>query len=205
MIAALIAGALAGYGIALPVGAVSAYLVALASRTSWRVACSAALGVATTDGLYALVAVVAGRVLVELIAEVATPLRWMSVLVLVALAARIAVAGVREYRAGSKQSGEARQLTPLRAYGVLVGITAVNPTTVVYFAALVLGNTAVSAAPIAQQAVFVAAAFAASASWQLVLASGGVLLGAVLTGPRARLLTALASGAVMLLLAGLMF
>ncbi|MFD9127408.1 hypothetical protein [Kitasatospora sp. NPDC059571] len=39
--------------------------------------------------------------------------------------------------------------------------------------------------------VFVAAAFAASASWQLLLASGGALL-----GPRGRLLTALGSSAL---------
>ena len=40
----------------------------------------------------------------------------------------------------------------------------------------------------------VAGAFAASASWQLVLAGGGALVGRVLTGRRGRLVTALASG-----------
>lgn len=34
------------------------------------------------------------------------------------------------------------------------------------------------------QALFVAAVFAASASWQLVLAAGGALLGRALTGDR---------------------
>jgi arginine exporter protein ArgO len=203
--AALIAGLLAGYGIALPVGAVSVYLVALASRTSWRVACCAALGVATADGLYALVAMVAGRALVALIAGVASPLRWASVLVLVALAARIAVAGVREFRAGPQRIAEARKMSPLRAYFVLVGITAVNPMTVVYFTALVLGNTTIGGAPPLHQATFVAAAFVASASWQLALAGGGVLVGGILTGPRGRLLTALGSSALILLLAALMF
>lgn len=61
--AALVAGLLAGYGIALPVGAVAAYLVALTARTSLRIGVFGALGVATADGLYALIAVVGGSAL----------------------------------------------------------------------------------------------------------------------------------------------
>jgi threonine/homoserine/homoserine lactone efflux protein len=45
--AALAAGLLAGYGIAMPVGAVGAYLVALTARTSLRTGVFAALGVAS--------------------------------------------------------------------------------------------------------------------------------------------------------------
>ena len=45
------------------------------------------------------------------------------------------------------------------------------------------------------------AAFAASASWQVLLAGGGALLGRVLTGHRGRLVTALLSSAVILALA----
>jgi len=47
----------------------------------------------------------------------------------------------------------------------------------------------------------VAAAFAASASWQLLLAGGGALLGRTLTGRRGQLGTALASSAVIAVLA----
>jgi threonine/homoserine/homoserine lactone efflux protein len=57
VIAALAAGLVAGYGIAMPVGAVAAYLVALTARTSLRTGVFAALGVATADGVYALIAV----------------------------------------------------------------------------------------------------------------------------------------------------
>jgi arginine exporter protein ArgO len=49
--------------------------------------------------------------------------------------------------------------------------------------------------------VFVAAAFAASASWQLTIAGGGSLIGRVFTGPRGRLGTALASSVVITVLA----
>ncbi|MFE4795305.1 hypothetical protein ACFRFL_09395, partial [Streptomyces sp. NPDC056708] len=60
MIAVLVAGLLAGYGIAIPVGAVGTYLVGLTARTSLRTGACAALGVATADGLYAVVAVGGG-------------------------------------------------------------------------------------------------------------------------------------------------
>ncbi len=51
------------------------------------------------------------------------------------------------------------------------------------------------------QAVFTLAAFAASASWQLLLAGGGALLGRALTGRRGQLCTALASSALVVGLA----
>ncbi len=84
---------------------------------------------------------------------------------------------------------------PLRAYAALLGITLLNPTTVIYFAALVLGSQGGPGTGAAERAVFVTAAFAASASWQVLLVSGGALLGRALTGHRGLLVTALvASG-----------
>ena len=61
MTGALLAGLLAGFGIAIPVGAVATYLVTLTARTSARVGAAGAFGVASADGLYALVAVVGVR------------------------------------------------------------------------------------------------------------------------------------------------
>jgi arginine exporter protein ArgO len=49
--------------------------------------------------------------------------------------------------------------------------------------------------------VFVLAACAASASWQVLLAGGGALLGRALTGHRGRLVTALLSSGVITVLA----
>jgi arginine exporter protein ArgO len=201
VIGALVAGLVAGYGIALPVGAVAAYLVALTARTSLRVGAAAAMGVATADGLYALVAVLGGVALSELIRPITVPLRWVSVTVLLALAARVAFTAIRQFRGGDA-SGLSGVTPPSarRAYASLVGITIVNPLTVVYFGALVLGAQAGVVVSLAEQAMFVAAAFAASASWQLVLACGGAMLGRSVTGPRGRMSTALGSSA---LIAGL--
>ncbi|GLW11104.1 lysine transporter LysE [Microtetraspora sp. NBRC 13810] len=203
MIAALVAGLVAGYGIAMPMGAVATYLMALTARTSLLIGACAALGVATADGLYALVAALGGSALAPVIQPFTVPLRWASVAVLVALAVRGAVTALRRYRE-QQESGTSREtpIGPTRAYLTLLGITIMNPTTVIYFAALVLANQATATAPgHLEQAVFVLAAFVASASWQLLLAGGGALLGRALSGARARLLTAMASSALIIALA----
>jgi arginine exporter protein ArgO len=200
--AALVAGLIAGYGIAVPVGAVATCLVSLTARTSLRTGVCAALGVATADGLYALIAVLGGSALAAALRPVLLPLRWASALVLAALAVRGAVAAVRHYRAPRLATRSTPPPpNPARACLSLLGITLLNPTTVIYFAALVLGSRSTDAVAPLEQGVFVVAAFAASASWQLLLAGGGALLGRVLTGRRGRLATALVSSGVILALA----
>lgn len=90
--------------------------------------------------------------------------------------------------------------TPLRAWAAYVAITAVNPATVVYFAAIVLANHDLVGGP-AEGTAFVLAAFAASASWQSLVACTGALLGTVLTGPRGRVVTGVVSGVAIAALA----
>jgi len=202
VIAPLVAGLVAGYGIAIPVGAVGAYLVSLTARTSLRTGMSAALGVATADGVYALVAVAGGAALVGVLEPVTVPLKWASGLVLAVLAVLGAVTAVRQYRSPGQDSGARPSIAaPGRAYLSLLGITLLNPMTVVYFTALVLGSGAAVAQRPWERGVFVLAAFAASASWQLLLAGGGALLGRALTGRLGRLVTALVSSGVITVLA----
>jgi arginine exporter protein ArgO len=195
MIAALTAGLLAGYGVALPVGAIGAYLVALTARTSLRTGAFAALGVATADGVYALVAVCGGVALAPALRPVTQPLRLASAVVLFGLAARGTALALRRYRErsdGTTASGLTSS-SAVKAYLALWGMTMLNPLTIVYFTALVLGRPAAAAPGRVDAAAFVLAVFCASASWQLVLAGGGAFLGRVLTGPRGRLATGLAS------------
>jgi arginine exporter protein ArgO len=204
VIAALVAGFLAGYGIAMPVGAVGAYLVSLTARTSFTIGACAALGVATADGLYALIAMAGGSVLTPLIEPVMVPLRWVSGAVLIALAARGGTSAIRQYRERRRSAAPADEtpMGPARAYWGLLAITMLNPMTVIYFAALVVGGQTTGQEPtLPEQAVFVLAAFAASASWQLLVAGGGALLGRALTGVRGRLVTAIASSALIAVLA----
>lgn len=201
----LAAGLVAGYAVALPVGPVASYLVGLAARHPWRVGVAGALGIATVDGAYALVTGLFGTLVADLVRPVAGPLRIASAVVLVVLAAHGAWTAWRE-RAASDGGTRTDPLSAPRAFGRFVAITAINPGTVLFFAVVVTGGAllpdaaATGAAP-AAAVVFCLAAFVASASWQLVLALGGTLLGRVLSGPRGRLGTALASSGLMVALA----
>ncbi|MFC6288014.1 LysE family transporter [Nocardioides sp. GCM10027113] len=194
MLDAALSGLVTGWAIAVPIGAVGVLLVSVTARTSWRVGASAALGIATVDGAYATVAVLGGAAAAALLAPVAEPLRLVSAAVLLVIAALTAWHAVARAQRGPAP-GRTPTLGPGRAYGLFLGLTAVNPTTVVYFAAIVLANRALVAGP-AEATVFVVAAFAASASWQLALAGGGAGLGRALTTPRGRLATGLVSAAV---------
>lgn len=191
------AGLVTGWAIAIPIGAVGAFLVALTARTSLRIGTAAGLGVATVDGAYACAAVVGGGALAALLTPVAGTLRIASALALLGIAALTVGQAIRSSGGPAR---EARPLRPWQAYAAFVGITAVNPTTVVYFAAIVLGNRGLVDGP-AQAGVFVLAAFLASASWQLLLALGGAALGTAVTGARGRLVTGLVSGLVIAALA----
>ncbi len=83
----------------------------------------------------------------------------------------------------------------------MLALTLLNPATVVYFAALVLGRQDSAAPALSIAGAFVLGAFLASASWQLLVAGGGTLVGRILTGPRGRLGTALVSSTIIAALA----
>jgi arginine exporter protein ArgO len=141
--------------------------------------------------------VLGGAALAGLIAPIAGPLRWAAAVALIGLAAHTAVAAIRQHRRPAAARAAEGLSTPARAYAGLLALTLLNPATVIYFAALVLGRGPGDGGG----AAFVAGAFLASASWQLLVAGGGSLVGRVLTGRRGRLATALVSSAVIVALA----
>ncbi|MFI7549998.1 LysE/ArgO family amino acid transporter [Micromonospora sediminimaris] len=231
MTGAFLAGLVAGYGVAVPVGAIAVLILGLTARTSFRVGAGAALGVATADGLYAGVAALGGAVVAGWLAPVAGPLRLVGATVLLALAAHgawraLRVRGPRRSpdhvptsvahpsaggpgRSGAAEAttGSGPQLarrgmdTPARAFVGILALTLLNPATVVYFTALVLGRTDLAGSGTAVAVVFTLGVFIASASWQLLIAGGGSLIGQVLTSNRGRLVTALLSSAIITVLA----
>ncbi|MCP2237808.1 hypothetical protein LY41_003650 [Prauserella halophila] len=83
---------------------------------------------------------------------------------------------------------------------MLLAITCLNPTTLTYFAALVLGGGAGPEDP-GPPVVFVAVVFAAPASWQLALVAAGSAPGRIVSGPRGRLMTTVASSTMVIGLA----
>ena len=180
MITAFLAGAAAGYGIAIPVGAIAILVVETGLRRGFRLAAAAGAGAATADGIYAAVAAVFGAALAGVLAPLAVPLRVVAVVVLVAIAAR-GLLGLRSAATdlpatpGPESGGAERGGSALRTFGAFLGLTLLNPITVTYFAALILGLAATGAG-IAEKAAFVAGAFVASLSWQTLLAAVGALL-----------------------------
>ena len=176
MLEVVVSGLVTGWAIAIPIGAVAALLVTLTARTSWRVGAAAGLGIATVDGVYAAAAVVSGAALAALLEPIATELRIGSGLVLLALAALMAVHAWTR-RAGGPGGSRARDERVVRAssaYLLFVGITALNPATVVYFAAIVLGNQDLVDGPV-EGVVFVAIAYHFASHGQPIEAAVAVM------------------------------
>src|SRR5512136_93542 len=80
-------GLLAGYGIAIPVGAVAILIVNTSIRCGFAVGFMAGAGAATADVLYAILASTAGAALTATLQPLASPLRIAGGLVLISLAA----------------------------------------------------------------------------------------------------------------------
>jgi arginine exporter protein ArgO len=196
----VLAGLVTGWAIAIPIGAVGALLVALTARTSLRIGSAAALGVAAVDGGYAAVAVVGGAAIAARLEPYAGRLQIASALVLLGIAALTVWLARRSSGRSAAAPASARELSAWQAFMAFLALTAVNPTTVVYFAAVVLGNPDL-AEGWDEGVVFVLAAFLASASWQLTLAFLGSVLGRSVTSRRGRLVTGWVSGLVIAALA----
>ncbi len=141
MISDFASGILAGLAVAMPIGAVGSYLVGLGARERISVATAAALGVASVDGGYAVVAAVGGAGLQALVNEASDWLEWVATVVLAAVAVRTLLVALRRYRSIGGRVGRPGMLSPARAYFSLVALTALNPATLITFAAVVIGRS----------------------------------------------------------------
>lgn len=101
----------------------------------------------------------------------------MSVVVLVAIAGRGIAAAAARARATPSDPHLERldETSPRRTYLQFVALTIVNPATVIYFAALILGLPAVGTGSV-EKVAFVAGAAAASFAWQILISTAGSLL-----------------------------
>ena len=202
--AGLVAGAVAGLGLAVPVGAVGVLVAQEALMRGRAHGLAAAAGVAATDLLYAVVAVLAGMAAAAWLEPHRTPVR------LVAAAALAAVAGWgwrRAWRsrraslavgpggdaapdAGDVARGGARWRQGRAVVGVrFAALTLVNPVTVLYFVVVVAGfGGRLGSGP--ARAGFAAGVFLGSACWHALLALVAAAAGARLSH-RARTATGL--------------
>jgi arginine exporter protein ArgO len=173
MLESFVAGAIAGYGIAIPVGPVAVLIIELGVRRGFRLAAPAGLGAATADGLYALLAVLAGATIAQLLEPITPGLQVLAVVVLTAIALRGFWAALQHARIGIPATADL-PARPGRTYLRFLAITLLNPTTILYFAALILGRPELGSGP-AERTAFIVGAALASTSWQLFLALLGSL------------------------------
>jgi threonine/homoserine/homoserine lactone efflux protein len=192
-----IEGVIAGYGIAIPVGAVAILIINIAMQRGFRTGFMAGAGAASADFLYALLASIAGVVLTAALQPIAIPLRILGGLVLVGIALAGLWQGVKrkDHPAPANQDG-----SPLRTYLQFLAITLLNPLTIIYFTAYIIGRD-FTAEDYSLQAVllFVAGAGLSSLSWQTLLALVGGAAGKRLSS-RWQLLTSLAGNLLVLAL-----
>jgi threonine/homoserine/homoserine lactone efflux protein len=192
-----IEGLIAGYGIAIPVGAVAILIISTAMRCGFRTGFMAGAGAATADFLYALLASIAGVALTAALKPIAVPLRILGGLVLVG----IALAGMWQGRKRRDQPAQGtRDCSPLPVYFQFLAITILNPLTIVYFTAYIIGRDYTSEGYSIQQAIlFVAGAGLSSLSWQTFLAGLGGIAGKRL-GSQWQMITSLAGNLLVLAL-----
>lgn len=167
-------GALAGYGIAIPVGAIAVLLVNLAMRRGFAPAAAAGAGVATADLVYALVAVLLGAAVAGAVEPYQDTLRVISAAVLLGVAAYL-LRGALRARDPEAPAPKAGSGGIAATYLRFLGLTILNPATITYFVALILGLDRGDASA-ADKALFVTGAFLASLSWQASLAGLGAFL-----------------------------
>jgi len=171
MMSAFVEGLAAGYGIAIPVGAVAILIVNTALGCGFRIGFMAGAGAATADLLYALLAALAGATLSRLLTPLALPVRIVGGAALIGLAVWGMWKGLRPV-AGGPPAVVASRAFP--TYMQFVGITLLNPLTILYFTAYILGRQAPEGgASLAESALFVFGAGLASLSWQTLLAGVG--------------------------------
>lgn len=190
-------GLVAGYGIAIPVGAIAVLIINTSIICGLRTGFMAGAGAATADLLYAALAGIAGVALSELVSPLSRPLGIAGGLVLIALSVNGFRQGLRGFDEPSNVSVDCNAG---RTYLKFVGLTLINPLTIVYFTALILGGDASQnfGSPTAV-VFFVAGAAIASLSWQSLLAGLGGLARTRLSD-RARIYAAFAGSLIVFVL-----
>ena len=190
-------GALAGYGIAIPVGAIAVLIVEVGLRRGFTLAFMAGAGAATADLVYAGLATLAGEMLAAVLEPYAASLRLISGMVLMGMGG---FGLYRVWRSTIHGRGKTPQAkSKLQVYSQFLALTLINPFTVIYFSALILGSRVGQEPAAAERVVFVIGAGLASLSWQSFLAAVGAYAQKIFT-PRFRVWASLTGNLVVILI-----
>ena len=190
---AFLLGVAAGYAIAIPFGPIAILIVRTGVRQGLRAAAAAAAGTATADLVFATIAMLFGAAASALLAPILPAARLLAGAALGVIAVRglLSAPQAMDRETGSVRAGN--------TYLMFLGLTMLNPPTVIYFVSLAIALPEVSA-DFASRAVFVLGAFLSSLSWQEFLALVGSVLHGRLT-PRLQRITAIVSSLIILALA----
>jgi threonine/homoserine/homoserine lactone efflux protein len=190
---AFLLGVAAGYAIAIPFGPIAILIVRTGVREGLRAAAAAGAGTATADLVFATIAMLFGAAASAFLAPVLPAAR----LVAGAALALIAMRGLLVTPQPMVRDSSAARTG--NTYLMFLGLTMLNPPTVIYFVSLAIALPEVSA-DFASRAAFVLGAFLSSLSWQEFLALVGAMLHGRLT-PRLQRITAIVSSLIILALA----
>ncbi|MEW1545514.1 hypothetical protein [Streptomyces tsukubensis] len=180
---AVTAGAVAGLGVAVPLGAVGVLVLQQAMRDR-RAGAAAGAAVAVVDAGYAALATAVGPLVAAALAGVEAWVRLVAALVLAAIAAlgllasRRPAPGIRGTSGapGAMEAAGTERVGPARVFVRFAALTFVNPTTALYFAALTTAQGSALRGG-AAGAVFTFGVFAASLLWQQTLVAAGGFAG----------------------------
>jgi threonine/homoserine/homoserine lactone efflux protein len=190
---AFLLGVAAGYAIAIPFGPIAILIVRTGVRQGLRAAAAAGAGTATADLVFATIAMLFGAAASAFLAPILPAARLVAGAALAVIAVRglLTVPSQIDRESGTSRAGN--------TYLLFLGLTMLNPPTVIYFVSLASALPEVSA-DFPSRAAFVVGAFLSSLSWQEFLAVVGAMLHGRLT-PRLQRITAVVSSIIILALA----
>ncbi|MBY4725317.1 MULTISPECIES: LysE family translocator [Burkholderia] len=165
-----------GLMIALSVGPVALMIANYGMRAGTASGVRAAVGVATADGCYAVVAFTLGAMLASTLAAHLSLFRLIGALVLLAMGARMLWQALRDRR--RTFDGDARP-PGSRPFSSMFFVTLANPLTILLF----YGYATAAAGAHRHWLLGAACVFAGSLAGQLVFAFGGSVIGRIVKSP----------------------
>ncbi|WP_291037291.1 LysE family transporter [Herbiconiux sp.] len=197
VLVSFVAGGVAGLALAAPLGAIGILLLQEGAARGLRRGLPSAAAVATVDVLYGVAAVVAGSVVGGLV-DSWTP--WPQIVggsIVIALGVHGLLSARRPKTPVSRPVGHQQQ--SLRRFVLFLGLTALNPATLLYFSGILAGGLDRFTQSPSAAASFVAGVGVASFGWQALLVALGAAVGRR-AGPAIRRWTTVVGHGVVVLL-----
>lgn len=165
----LIAGALAGLALAIPLGPMAILLISTTLRQGRGIGFFGALAMATVDFSYAALVFAFGNAIINLLTDWLFPLRLLGSAILIYLAVKIFLAARSNSKIGEPDLTNS-PASRIKTYVKFFGLTVLNPATAFYFVGITPGVAALAdGTGLASIALFAIGVFLGSVVWQMSL------------------------------------